>query len=171
MQPLGGRSRLDGMRSVPWLVVVLAFAAGCGGAGAGPEVACPAIGTPVGIGLAVAPAAGISHATLEACWGGRCVTRPVDLFPATAAGATTCTGTGPDSACGVSMVPTGGLHGFADLPGLPAEPVHVTVRFDDGKPHAVDVKPTFSEPGGPACGKAGPQAQLDVGADQVVRGR
>ena len=135
------------------------------------EVACPAIGTRVGIGLTVPDPAGITRATLEACWGDQCVTRPADLFPETAAGATTCTGTGPDGSCGVSMVPTGGLQGFADIPGLPAEPIRVTVRFDDGKPHTAVVTPTFSHPGGPACGQGGPQAQLVAGADREIRPR
>jgi hypothetical protein len=159
------------MRCVPWVVVVLALTAGCGRAGSGPEVACPAIGTRVGIGLTVPAPAGISQATLEACWGGQCVTRPVDLMPETAAGEQTCTGTGPDSACGVSAVPTGGLQGFADIPGLPAQPIRVTVRFDDGRPHTTVVTPTFSEPGGPACGKAGPQAQLVAGAGREIKPR
>ncbi|WP_439385668.1 hypothetical protein [Amycolatopsis lexingtonensis] len=150
------------------LAVLLLGAAGCG---TEPEVACTAIGTPVGIGLSVPDPAGITRATLDACWGGRCVTRQVALFPATAAGPTSCTGTGPDASCGTSMVPTGGLQGFADVPGLPAEPVRVTVRFDDGKPHGVEVTPAFSEPNGPACGKAGPQAQLLVGAGGELRVR
>ncbi|MBE1499321.1 hypothetical protein H4696_006421 [Amycolatopsis lexingtonensis] len=143
--------------------MLLLGAAGCGT----DEVACTDIGTPVGIGLSVPDPAGITRATLDACWDGRCVTRQVALFPETAAGATTCS----DGACGVSMVPTGGLQGFADVPGLPAEPVRVTVRFDDGKPHGVEVTPAFSEPNGPACGKAGPQAQLLVGAGGELRPR
>lgn len=144
--------------------MVLLAAAGCG---AEPAVPCTMIGTPVGIGLSIPQPAGITRATLDACWGGRCVTRQVGLFPESAAGATTCSG----GVCGASAVPTGGLHGFADVPGLPAEPVRVTVRFDDGKPHGVEVTPSFSEPNGPACGKAGPQAQLLVGAGGELRAR
>jgi hypothetical protein len=159
------------MRRLPWIAALLLVTAGCGQAGSGAEVACPAIGTRVGIGLTVPDPAGITRATLEACWGDQCVTRPVDLFPETAAGATTCTGTGPDGSCGVSMVPTGGLQGFADVPGLAAEPIRVTVRFDDGKPHTAVVTPTFSEPGGPACGKAGPQAQLVARPDREIKPR
>ncbi|MEU0797837.1 hypothetical protein ABZ342_47890 [Amycolatopsis sp. NPDC005961] len=156
------------MRRIPWIAALLLLTAGCTTT---PEAACPAIGTPVGIGLTVPDPAGITRATLEACWGDQCVTRPADLFPETAAGATTCTGTGPDGSCGASMVPTGGLRGFADIPGLPAEPVRVTVRFDDGKPHTVTVTPGFSHPGGPACGQGGPQAQLVAGADREIRPR
>ncbi|WIY04103.1 hypothetical protein QRX60_09730 [Amycolatopsis mongoliensis] len=159
------------MRRIRWIAAIVLVTAGCGQAGSGTEAGCPAIGTPVGIGLTVPDPAGITRATLEACWGGQCVTRPVGLFPETAAGPTSCTGTGPDSSCGASMVPTGGLQGFADIPGLPAEPIRVTVRFDDGKPHTVAVTPAFTEPGGPACGKAGPQAQLVAGPGHELKPR
>src|SRR4051812_29262473 len=111
------------MRYVLGFAMLAAVTAGC----AGPEVACTAIGARVGIGLSIPAPEGISRATLEACWRGQCVTREVGLYPETAGGATTCTGTGPDDSCGTSMVPTGGLTGFADIPGLPAEPVKVTV--------------------------------------------
>ncbi|MEU4245789.1 hypothetical protein AB0F15_00065 [Amycolatopsis sp. NPDC026612] len=160
------------MRRILWIAVVATAAAAAVTAGcAAPEVACPAIGSLSGISLGIPAPAGISRATLEACWGGNCVTRTVDLGPETTVGATTCAGTGPDSACGAAMVPTGGLHGFAEIPGLPAEPVRVTVRFDDGAPHTAEVTPAFSEPNGPACGKAGPQAQLVFGADHELRPR
>lgn len=156
------------MRRIPWIAVLLV--AGCGQAGSG-GVACPDIGTRVGIGLSVPDPAGVTRATLDACWGDQCVTRPVDLQPETAAGPTSCTGTGPDAACGAAMVPTGGLQGFADIPGLPAEPVKVTVRFDDGLPHTVTVTPGFLHPGGPACGQGGPQAQLVAGAGHELKPR
>ncbi|WP_081655812.1 hypothetical protein [Amycolatopsis vancoresmycina] len=154
------------MRAFPWIAVAAAFAVGC--AGPGPATACPAIGYVTGISLTIPAPAGITRATLDACWRGQCVNRPVDLTPETTAGASTCVGTGPDSSCGAPMVPTGGLHGFAEVPGLPAEPVRITVRFDDGKPHTADVTPAFSEPNGPACGKAGPQVQLLVGPDREL---
>jgi hypothetical protein len=159
------------MRRIPWIALVLLAAAGCGQAGPGSAVACPDIGTRIGIGLTVPDPAGVTRATLEACWGDQCVTRPVDLFPETAAGPQSCSGTGPDSACGASTVPTGGLQGFADIAGLQAEPIRVTVRFDDGKPHTVVVTPAFTEPGGPACGKAGPQAQLVAGPGHELEPR
>ncbi|GAB3138486.1 hypothetical protein [Amycolatopsis sp. NPDC004378] len=133
------------MRRIPWIAAVV-LVAGC----SAPEVACLAIGTPIGIGLTVPDPAGITRATLDACWGDQCVTRRVDLRP--------------DDA-------TGGLQGFADIPGLRAEPVKVTVRFDDGKPHTTVVTPAFTEPGGPACGKAGPQAQVVAGPDREIRPR
>src|SRR2546430_7842935 len=105
------------MRWIAGIAVVLA--AGCGHAGSAPEVECPAIGTRVGIGLTIPDPTGISRATLDACWGDQCVTRPVVLGPETTAKETTCT----NGVCGASMVPTGGPQGFADIPSLPAEPV------------------------------------------------
>ena len=169
MQPRGRGLRLSGMRRILGIVAVLTAAAGC--AGPVPEYGCPAIGYVTGIDLTIPAPAGITRATLEACWRGQCVTNPVDLRPETTAGTTTCTGTGPDSACGASMVQTGGLYGFAQVPGLPAEPVRVTVRFDDDKPHSIDVNPGFTEPNGPACGKAGPQVHLEAGPDRELRVR
>ena len=155
------------MRYALGFAMLAAAAAGC----AGPELACTAIGVPVGISLSIPAPNGISKAALEACWRGQCVTRDVGLYPETSGGATTCTGTGPDSSCGTSMVPTGGLHGFADIPGLPAEPVKVTVRFDDGNPHTLEVTPALREANGPGCGKDGPQAQLVAGPDHELRVR
>lgn len=149
---------------------VLVVAVGCGGpAGAPGQVACPAIGTPVGISLTIPPeaVAGISVANLEACWNGQCVTRKVDLQPATAPAQTTCNGT----ACSAQMTSTGGLHGFADVPGLPAQPVRVTVAFDDGKPHTIEVTPSFPQPGPPGCGSTGPQLQLVVAPNHQLLAR
>jgi len=158
------------MRWVVGLASVLVVAVSCGRpAGAPGEPACPAIGTPVGVSLTIPPeaVAGISVAKLEACWNGQCVTRDVDLQPATAPAQTTCDGT----ACSAQMTSTGGLHGFADVPGLPAQPVRVTVVFDDGKPHSVEVTPSFTQPGGPGCEPAGPQAQLVVAPDHKLLAR
>ena len=148
--------------------MAVAVAAGCSGPGS--VVACPAIGYVTGISLTIPQPAGISRAKLEACWRGQCVTREVSLVPETTSAPSTCTGTGPDSACAASVVPTGGLRGFAEVPGLPAEPVRVTVRFDDGKPHTIDITPVYREPNGSACGKVGPQAPLlVVGPDRELR--
>jgi hypothetical protein len=158
------------MRWVVGWASVLVVAAGCGqSAGAPPETVCPAIGTPVGISLIIPPesVAGISVANLEACWNGQCVTRKVDLQPATAPASTTCAGT----ACSAQMTSTGGLHGFADVPGLPQQPVRVTATFDDGKPHSVEVTPSSAPPGPPGCGSTGPQIQLVVAADHNLLAR
>jgi hypothetical protein len=163
MQPAGARLRLSGMRCVPWFAGILLFVAGCGEA----EVPCTMIGTRAGIGLDIPSATGITRATLEACWHGQCVDAPVRLQPATAPGATTCA----NGVCSAPVTGTGGLQGFVDLPALTAEPVRVTVRFDDGEPHTTDVTPAFTEPNGPGCGKAGPQAQLVVGAGRELRPR
>ncbi len=158
------------MRWVVGLASVLVLAVGCGqSAGAPPETACPAIGTPIGISLTIPPesVAGISVANLDACWDGQCVTRKVDLQPSTAPASTTCVG----SACSAQMTSTGGLHGFVDVPGLPAQPVRVTVTFDDGKPHSIEITPAFAQPGPPGCGQAGQQIQLVVAADHKLLAR
>lgn len=159
------------MRWVVGLASVLVVAAGCGqSAGAPPETACPAIGTPVGVSLDIPPesVAGISMANLEACWNGRCVTRKVDLQPATAPVQKTCV---PGGACSAQMTSTGGLQGFVDVQGLPDQPVRVTVTFDDGKPHSVEATPSFPQPGPPGCGSTGPQLQLVVAADHKLLAR
>lgn len=131
---------------------------------------CPAIGSLVGISLDIPPesVAGISVANLEACWNGQCVTRKVDLQPATAAAQKTCV---PGGACSAQMTSTGGLYGFADIPGLPDQPVRVTVVFDDGKPHRIEVTPSFPQPVAPGCGSTGPQLQLVVAADHKLLAR
>jgi hypothetical protein len=68
----------------------------------------------------------------------------------------------------VEQIPTGGKHGFAELPGLPASPVRVTLTLDGGRPQTLEVRPAFLYPNGPNCGGGGPQAQLIVGPDGVA---
>jgi hypothetical protein len=128
---------------------------------------------PVGVGLDIpAPVASkISSATMEVCWAGNCVARQVELHPSSGPGETGCAGGSPTSVCSAQMTATGGKNGFADIPGLPATPVRVTVTFDDGRAHPVDVTPKFSSSGGPGCASLGPQAQLVVGADGEVLAR
>jgi hypothetical protein len=118
----------------------------------------------VGVGIDLSPgiAAKVSGATLLACWAGGCTTRKVELEPSTATGPTTCTGDKPSNVCSASMTPTGGKHGFADLPGLPAAPVRVTVTLSGFPEQTLDVTPTMSYPNGPDCGPGGPQARLVV---------
>ena len=66
---------------------------------------------------------------LTACWSGSCRDYPVD--------------------------PTG----FAEIPGLPATPVDVTVAG-----HTAQVTPRLLYPNGPGCGAGGPQAGLVLDA-------
>lgn len=149
---------------------ILVLAVGCGqSAGSSSQVECPAIGTPTGISLTIPPdaAAGLTVAKLDACWAGKCVTRKVGLQPATAPAQTSCAG----DSCSARMTSTGGLHGFADVPGLTEQPVQVTVAFDDGKPHHVQVTPSYTRPGGPGCAAAGPQAELVVTPDHELLAR
>jgi hypothetical protein len=158
------------MRVLPLLAMLLAAVTACGApAGSGGEVACTAIGTPVGIGIDVSPHADkADSATLVACWQAGCTTRTVRLYPTSGDGTTTCTGDKPSDSCSVGQIPTGGKDGFADLPGLPASPVRVTLTLEGGRPQTLEVTPAFSYPNGPNCGGGGPQAQLIVGPDGVV---
>jgi hypothetical protein len=75
------------MRVLPLLAMLLAAVTACGApAGSSGEIACTAIGTPVGIGINVSPHAGkADSATLVACWQAGCTTRTVRLYPASGA--------------------------------------------------------------------------------------
>jgi hypothetical protein len=149
------------MRALPLLAVLLAATTACGSqAGPGGGRICTAIGTPVGVGIDLQPAAAakVSDATVVACWPGACVTRVVGLRPSTAAGSETCTG----GNCSMRAVPTGGKQGFADLPGLPSAPVQFTVKLAGFADQTLDVTPKLSYPNGPDCGAGGPQAQVFV---------
>jgi hypothetical protein len=137
--------------------------------------ACTLIGTRVGIGLDV-DLPSVSAATLEVCWDGTCAKPAVDLRPATTHGPQTCTGTGPDDSCGVSVVPTSGLTGFADLPTLPAKTVTATLVLTDAAgavllDETLEVTPKTAYPNGEECGGGGPQAGLSVSAAGVVTQR
>lgn len=156
--------------------LALLLVAGCGvSPGAGED--CTAIGARVGVGVDVAPRpAGpeADAATLEACWADTCRTYPVDLFPSTRAGGTTCTGDAPDDVCSAEAVETGGRHGFADIPDLPEQPVRVTltVTADGGEQIArqtLEITPEPVYPNGPRCGAGGPQASLTVDRAGAVR--
>jgi hypothetical protein len=165
VQPLGVSCRPGSMRALPMITLLLVAATACGSpAGSAGLPACTNIGTPLGVGIDLQPAiaAKVSGATLVACWAGDCTTRKVELYPSTAAGPTSCTGDKQSDACSAQMTPTGGKHGFADLPGLPAAPVRGTVTFSGFAEQTLDVTPTMSYPNGPACGPGGPQARLVV---------
>lgn len=128
------------------------------------------IGSLVGIGLDVEPPLGkrVERATMRVCWDGKCQTPKLTLRPATtAAPASSC--------CGASAAPTGGKHGFAEIPKLPKQEVRVdVVLYDDaGKrvlAQQVRVTPKATYPNGKDCGEGGPQAQLVV-ADGKLRER
>ena len=128
---------------------------------------------PVGIGLTVpaAQAAGVSGATMKVCWDGRCVDRDVTLMPSTEPVDPTCTGTAPADNCSARMTSTGALNGFADVPGLPAKPVQVTVVLGTQPPRSLDVTPAYASPNGPDCPGGGPQAQLVTTASSLHQTR
>ena len=114
-------------------------------------------------------AAGITRASMELCWAGQCVTRDVELFPATKAVDQGCTSEKPDGVCSAQAVPTGGRHGSVPVSGLPLTPVKTTVTFDDGKPHVLDVTPVLTYPGDKVCGGETPIAKLVVAPGGEVR--
>ena len=116
----------------------------------------------VGIDLEPAVAAKVNSVTLVLCWPGTCATRAVELFPSASAGPTSCTGDKPSGSCSARTTATGGKHGFANLPGLPAEPVRVTVTLSGFAGQALDITPKMAHPNGPGCDAGGPQAQLAV---------
>lgn len=170
-----GRERLEGMRRLAVLALVLTGATGCGaGSGAGGEHACTLIAAVVGISVDIAPpvAANTVSATVDACWANTCRTHRLDLVPATVPGPQTCTGTGPDAACGVQSVPTGGKHGSLAVPDLPRTPVQVTVhRTEQGGRTTADritATPVMAYPNGPGCGGGGPQLNLAVDASGAL---
>jgi len=159
------------MRVLPVMAMVLVAVTACGSpSGAGGERACTMIGTQVGIGLDIEPAAAakVDSATLVACWASTCDTQDVVLSPSTAAASTTCTGDKPTDSCSARMTTTGGKHGFVTLPGLPVEPIRVTVRLSAFPEQTLDVTPKLLYPNGPDCGAGGPQATLRVDANGVV---
>ncbi|WP_236789340.1 hypothetical protein [Amycolatopsis sp. GM8] len=147
------------MRRLTLLLLMVVLAA-CGTQAGAPGQPCTGIGTPVGIGVQIAPAVAarfMDTTSLDACWNGSCHTYQVQLHAATAAAETSCTGTGPDDACTAHMRETGGKTGFATIPDLPAAPVQATFAGE-----TVTVTPKLLYPNGPTCGGGGPQASLTV---------
>jgi hypothetical protein len=153
------------------MVMVLVAVTACGSpAGSGGLRACTTIGTPVGVGIDLEPAVAVKvdSVTLVTCWASTCDTQDVYLSPSTAAASTTCTGDKPSDSCSARMTPTGGKHGFANLPGLPSAPIQVTVRLSGFPEQTLDVTPKMAYPNGPDCDAGGPQANLLVDANGVV---
>ena len=158
------------MRTIAVIASLLALC------GCSPEPkACTLIGTRVGIGLDV-DLPGVKSAAMEVCWGGTCTKPAVTLTRATTNGPETCTGTGPADSCGVSVVPTGGMTGFAEIMNLPAEPVTVTLTLADATgavllDEDLTVTQKMSYPNGEECGGGGAQAGLEVSAAGIVTER
>ncbi|WP_233825059.1 hypothetical protein [Saccharothrix sp. S26] len=158
-----------------WPLGVLLLATACGVVDAGDDMACTAIGTPVGVSVDVEHPDAVA-ATIEVCWDGSCATPALELHPSSRAVETTCTGTSPDDSCSARSEPTGGKHGFASLPRLPAKPVTATLRVLDqaGSPlvdRDLALNPEPAHPNGPNCPAGGPQARISVGADGSVSAR
>ncbi len=168
--PIAPDFRPGGMRI---LVVIASLFALCACATTPQE--CTLIGARVGIGLDVDLPA-VKSATMEVCWDGTCATPIVELMPASTNGPETCTGTGPDDSCGVSVVPTGGLTGFAEVVDLPAKPVSVTLALADAAgavllDETLTATPKMVHPNGEGCGGGGAQTGLEVSAAGLVTER
>ncbi|GAB2973617.1 hypothetical protein GCM10027184_24130 [Saccharothrix stipae] len=167
--------RPRGMWRRTWPLGVLFLATACGLVDAGAEMGCTLIGTPVGVTVNVEHPDVVSG-SIEVCWDGSCATPALELYPSSRPGETTCTGTSPEDSCSTRSEPTGGKHGFADLPQLPAKPVTATLRLLDqsGSPlvdREITLTPEMAYPNGPHCPAGGPQAGISVGADGSVTER
>ncbi|MEO3828668.1 hypothetical protein [Actinomadura sp. B10D3] len=161
-------------RAVTLGAATLALAA-CGTEGDGAGRTCTAIGSMPGLRLAVpAPdAERIDSASMRVCWNGECREPLIELHPTSTAVSTGCDGDEPDAACGASASPDGGKAGFAQVEGLPKQPVRVTVRLRDAEGRTVldkslDVTPKATFPNGPGCGEGRPQAVLTVAGGRVA---
>jgi hypothetical protein len=139
---------------------------------------CGGAGVRKGISVDIDPAfAGkVGEATLTSCWGGTCADIPLDLMPSSASSPLPCTATGPDAVCGAAAVPTGGKHGFADLPALTGSAGEVTLELLDPAGARISrqtlaVTPKVVYPDGPECGGGTPQGGLLVSADGTVTER
>jgi hypothetical protein len=141
-------------------LVALSVLAACGSpARSGAE--CSLVGGRTGVALEIRPplAAAVGRATMKVCHDGACHTSAVALEPST----TTRPGGCVDGVCSAEAVRTGGRQGFAEVPGLPAEPVTVTVVLRDASggrvlDRTLAVTPKGVFPNGPRCGEAGRQA-------------
>ena len=170
-----GAFRPSGMWRRTWPLGVLLLATACGAGNAGGGVPCTAIGTAVGVAVDV-ELPDVVSATIEVCWDGSCATPALELYPSSRVAETTCTGTSPDDSCSARSEPTGGKHGFANLPQLPAKPVTATLRLLDQSgsflvERHIALTPEMAYPNGPDCPAGGPQAGISVGADGSVTER
>ncbi len=178
--PFGKRAARSCRVMCTRIVGVLALAAvtvACGTVVRSGGQACTEMGAPRGIGVDIAPptAARVETASLTACWNGKCRTWPVELRPSTSATDTTC-GDDPGDVCSAKVRKTGGLHGFVDIPDLPAEPVRVnlTLAEADGTEvvdRTLEVTPRRVSPNGPSCPPHVPQARLVVDESGEVHAR
>jgi hypothetical protein len=137
-----------------------------------PDRECTLIGTPTGVSLEIEPpfAARVARASMTVC-PGACRAADVGLFPSTTASPGGCS----DGTCGARAVRTGGMHGFATVPGLAKRPVRVSVVLWDAAgarvlTGSVTVTPKGLFPNGPHCGEAGPQARVVVAGGRLRGG-
>jgi hypothetical protein len=153
----------------------LAVLTACGTGAGGGDRPCTLIGSRQGIGLEIpAPYAGkVAKAAMTICWNGACRRPNLHLTPSTKAVPQGCTGDAPDDTCGAVASPDGGKRGFAEVTGLPATPVQVTVVLRDARgarllDQKISVTPHVTYPNGKECGAGAPQAQLVVADGKVT---
>ncbi|GAA4368868.1 hypothetical protein GCM10023088_18270 [Actinomadura verrucosospora] len=159
-------------RALPLAAALLALAA-CGSGSDGAGRPCTMIGSEAGVNLVVPDGSRVAAASLRACWNGTCQDPRIELAPTSKAVSTGCDGDGPDAVCGASASPDGGKSGFARLPGLPKEPVDITLKLRDAKGRTsltqrLDVTPKATFPNGPHCGEGPPQVVLTVANGRVT---
>jgi hypothetical protein len=139
------------MRLLATAVFVLTVTTACGsGAADGGARACTAMGSPSGVAIEVDPAlvAKVDRGAFDVCWNGDCRSYPIAFNKM------------PDT--------------FADVPGLPAHEVEVTVRIHDHSgaevlERTLAVTPVPTYPNGRECGADGVRVLLLVDANGAVR--
>jgi hypothetical protein len=151
----------------------LAFVVGCSSGPAKIPAECSLVQALTGFTVDVAPplAQQVRDVTVYACWDAVCQDRVVPLIPATAPGATGCTG----ELCSAQASPTGGRHGVVELPLVRETLVRATLVFRDAQGGTVltgDAGFTahLVHPNGGRCGGEGYQGSLTVAADGTITG-
>ncbi|GAA4229278.1 hypothetical protein GCM10022254_21340 [Actinomadura meridiana] len=162
-------------RSVALAAALLALAA-CGTEGNGAGHPCTDVGSRPGLSLTVPPpeAARTASASLRVCWDDTCHEPRIELRSATWTVSKNCDADADASTvCSASSSPDAGKFGFANVQGLPTEPVQVTLRLRDvhGRTffdRRVDLIPEATRPNGPGCDVGAPQAGLTIVHGEVT---
>ena len=163
---------MRGYVGVASALATVSLLAACGSsAGSGGE--CTLVAGRTGVRLEIRPpfAAEVTGATLTVCHDGSCHRFAPRLDASTTTRSDGCTG----EVCSGTAVRTGGRQGFADVPGLPAGPVRVTVvlRGASGArvlDRTVTVTPKGVFPNGRRCGESGRQASVVVADGRLSDG-
>lgn len=146
-------------------VLLLAVLTGCSDDGPGGR-ACTAIGSSHGLAVTVAAdVAPVRGLVLSVCVDGACEDHAVELEPGTAAGSSSCTGSGPDDSCSAEVTPDGTQAGHVTLE-LPEGPLEIGGHYRQGgetvELTTATVTAVASYPNGRGCGAEGTQAQVTL---------